>query len=108
MRYLELTGSSTSIHLSVELSTNLPPIKFLVLPPDAFVPFQDESSSAFLQTSGFMFGVEDMVGEVERYAGVPTLLLPSLHIYTTMCPDPLPVHQLQWCNIAVNTKQREA
>lgn len=36
---LALTGSTTSIHCDVLLSTNSPPIRFFVLPPVALVPF---------------------------------------------------------------------
>ncbi len=42
------TGSTTSIHFSVLLSTNSPPMKFLVFAPVALVPFQSwEIFSAF-------------------------------------------------------------
>ena len=42
------TGSMTSIHCDVLLSTNSPPTKFLVFPPLALVPFHSaEICSAF-------------------------------------------------------------
>jgi hypothetical protein len=45
------TGSSKSYHSEALLSTNSPPMKFLVVPPVALVPFQsDESCSALART----------------------------------------------------------
>src|SRR6267154_177648 len=56
VRYQEeqLTGSLTSSHLSVLLSTNSPPMKFLVFPPIILVPFQSvDNFSAIGRASAF-------------------------------------------------------
>lgn len=47
-RNAQRTGSTTSVHLSVELSTNSPPMKFFVLPPVALVPFHSAEISSAL------------------------------------------------------------
>lgn len=54
-RSLELarTGSTTSIHCLVVLSTNSPPIKFFVFPPVALVPCQSaDIFSAWVRAVG--------------------------------------------------------